>query len=89
MTFNRHGNKCHPAQRAPSGLELARLGPALQTLTYAGEPRAIADFDIDSMVRQAQRAGVVIVMACGVDDTIVMNPRYCAFTAPRYSRRRP
>ena len=49
VTFNRHGNKCHSAQRAPSGLELARLGPALQTLTYAGEPRAIADFDIDSL----------------------------------------
>jgi hypothetical protein len=73
VTFNRHGNGCHSARRAPSGLELARLGPALQTLTYAGEPRAIADFDIDALVRQAQRAGAVIVMACGVGDTIVMN----------------
>jgi uncharacterized membrane protein len=34
-TFNRHSSKCHSAQRAPSDLEIARLGPVVQTLTYA------------------------------------------------------
>jgi uncharacterized membrane protein len=70
-TFRPAGGK--PPQRVPSSLELAGLGPPLQTLTYAGEPRAIADFDIDSLIRQAQRAGALIVMACGVGDTVVEN----------------
>jgi hypothetical protein len=42
-------------------------------LTYSGEPGAIAEFDIESLVRQSQRAGALIVMACGVGDTIVEN----------------
>jgi uncharacterized membrane protein len=72
-TFKLSGGKPNPAHRAPSSLELAQLGPALQTLTYSGEPRAIAHFDIDSLVRQARRAGALIVMACGVGDTVVEN----------------
>jgi uncharacterized membrane protein len=48
-----------------------KLAPAVQTLTYFGAPRTIASFDIDSLVRQAQQAGAVIVMACGVGDTLV------------------
>ncbi len=50
-----------------------KLGPAVQTLTYFGAPRTIARFDIDSLVRQAQQAGAVIVMACAVGDTLVEN----------------
>lgn len=49
------------------------LGPAVQTLTYFGAPRTIARFDVESLVRQAQQAGAVIVMACGVGDTLVEN----------------
>ena len=47
------------------------LGPIIQTLTYSGEPRTIARFNIDSLVRQARRANATIVMACAVGDTIV------------------
>jgi uncharacterized membrane protein len=50
-----------------------KLGPAVQTLTYFGAPRTITRFDVDSLVRQAQQAGAVIVMACGVGDTLVEN----------------
>ncbi len=49
------------------------LGPVVQTLRYFAAPRTIASFDIDDLVRQAQKAGAVIVMACGVGDTLVEN----------------
>jgi uncharacterized membrane protein len=49
----------------------ARLGPAAQTIRYSGEPRTIAKLDIDALVRQAQRAGGVIVMMCAVGDSVV------------------
>jgi uncharacterized membrane protein len=49
------------------------LGPVVQTLTYFAALRTIAKFDIDDLVRQAQQAGAVIVMACGVGDTLVSN----------------
>ncbi len=48
-----------------------RLGPSTQPLTYSGEPRSIAKFDIASLVRQAQQAGAAIVMECAVGDTVV------------------
>jgi uncharacterized membrane protein len=47
------------------------LGPAVQT--NFGGPRTVAKIDIDDLVRQAQRAGAVIVMACAVGDTLVDN----------------
>ena len=50
-----------------------KLGPVVQTLTYFAAPRTIAKFDIDDLVRQGQQAGAVIVMACGVGDTLVSN----------------
>jgi uncharacterized membrane protein len=49
------------------------LGQATQTLKYFGEPRTIAKFDIDSLIRQGQQAGAVIVMGCAVGDTLVEN----------------
>jgi uncharacterized membrane protein len=49
------------------------LGPVVQTLTYFDAPRTIAKFNIDDLVRQGQQAGAVIVMACGVGDTLVEN----------------
>ena len=49
------------------------LGPVVQTLRYFAAPRTIARFDIDDLIRQAQQAGAVIVMACGVGDTLVSN----------------
>jgi len=49
------------------------LGPAVQTLTYFAAPRTIAKLDIDDLVRQGQQVGAVIVMACGVGDTLVEN----------------
>jgi uncharacterized membrane protein len=82
------GGKPDPTHRVPSSHELKRLGSPLQTLTYSGEPRAIAYFDIDSLVRQAQRVGALIEMACGVGDTVVENTPFCAFTAARSRSRR-
>ena len=49
----------------------AQLGPVTQTLKYSGEPRTIAKLNINSLVRQAQRAKGVIVMMCAVGDTLV------------------
>ena len=49
------------------------MGPVVQTLRYFAAPRTIAKFDTDNLVRQAQQAGAVIVMACGVGDTLVEN----------------
>lgn len=46
------------------------LGPATQTVTYAGEPRVIAEFDLDRLVRIAEQAGAVIVMVQAVGDTV-------------------
>ena len=49
----------------------AVIGPVIRTVTYSGEPRTITRFNIDSLVRQAQQADAIIVMACAVGDTIV------------------
>lgn len=42
-----------------------------QTLTYSGEPRVIARFDIAAMVRLAEGADAVITAECGTGDTVV------------------
>jgi uncharacterized membrane protein len=47
------------------------LGPVTQTLTYAGDPRAIVALNIDALVGQARHADGVIVMTCAVGDTLV------------------
>ena len=49
----------------------AKLGQAIQTVKYFGKPRAIAKFDVNSLVALAQQAGGTIVMACAVGDTLV------------------
>jgi uncharacterized membrane protein len=49
------------------------LGLVTQTLTYSGKPRTIASYDIAALVREAQGAGAVIVMASAVGDTLVEN----------------
>jgi uncharacterized membrane protein len=46
---------------------------AARTLKYFGQPRTIASFDIDRLVRLGQRAEGVIVLACAVGDTIFEN----------------
>ena len=59
-----------------AGSEAAResqLGSAIQSLTYSAAPLTIVRFDIDSLVRQAKQAGAVIVMECGVGETLVAN----------------
>jgi uncharacterized membrane protein len=47
------------------------LGTPTQTLTYSGEPRVIARFDINALVRLAQRADAVVVIECGVGETVL------------------
>lgn len=48
-----------------------RLGAPVQSVRYAGEPRAIAKFDLASLVDQAQRAGAIIEIVCAVGDTVL------------------
>jgi uncharacterized membrane protein len=47
------------------------LGPVTQTLTYSGEPRVIARLDIAAMVHLAQATNAVLVLDCGVGETLV------------------
>jgi len=49
------------------------FAPVTQTLKYSGNPRSITKFDVDRLVRLAQRADAVIVIACSVGDTLVEN----------------
>jgi uncharacterized membrane protein len=63
----------NPSGRAQAAKEIADekcLGRVTQTLIYSGAPRTLAELDIDRLVRQAQRAGAVIVMSCAVGDTL-------------------
>ncbi len=46
------------------------FGPATQTVTYSGEPRTIAELDIRRLVRAAQQADALIMMASAVGDTL-------------------
>ena len=44
--------------------------PVSQTLYYAGEPKAVAAFDVKALVRLAAEADAIIVMECAVGDTV-------------------
>jgi uncharacterized membrane protein len=64
----------NPATEANATIQAAinaQLGAVTQTLRYSGEPRTIAHLDIEALVREAERAKGVIVMACAVGDTLV------------------
>ena len=52
-------------------IEESQLGPLRRTVTYTGYPRAVTRLETDALVREAQRGGGVIAMACGVGDTLV------------------
>jgi len=54
----------------PAAVDGSHLGPATQTVTYAGDPRVIGELDIRRLVATARRADSVIVMAHAVGDTI-------------------
>jgi uncharacterized membrane protein len=73
-TFQRLDEKVknHP-KRGQETRNASELGPVVQTLRYFAPPRTIAKFDIDDLVRQAKQTEGVIVMACGVGDTLVAN----------------
>ena len=73
-TFQRLDEKAkNQSKHGQETCNVSELGPVVQTLRYFAAPRTIAKFDIDDLVRQAQQAGAVIVMACGVGDTLVEN----------------
>jgi uncharacterized membrane protein len=61
------------SKRARVTGNVSELGPAVQTLRYFAAPRTITSLDIGDLVRQAQKAAAVIVMVCGVGDTLVEN----------------
>jgi uncharacterized membrane protein len=52
---------------------VSELGAVVQTLRYFAPPRTITSLDIGDLVSQAQKAAAVIVMVCGVGDTLVEN----------------
>ncbi len=73
-TFQRLDAKANnQSEDGPGTGDHPEPGPVVQTLTHVAAPRTIAKIDIDDLVRQGQRAGAVIVMACGVGDTLVEN----------------
>lgn len=47
------------------------LGLVTQTLAYSNEPRVITRFDIDVLVRLAQKANAIVAIECGVGETRV------------------
>jgi uncharacterized membrane protein len=47
------------------------MGPLTQTLSYSGDPRVIARFDIDALVHLAQSAKAFVSIECGVGETLV------------------
>ena len=49
---------------------LVRAAVPLQTLRYAGPPRAVQRFDVARLVRLAQDAGAVVVVECAVGDIV-------------------
>jgi uncharacterized membrane protein len=53
------------------GDKLLFPGKITQTLTYSGEPRIIAKFNIEALVSIAQRADATIALQCGVGETLV------------------
>ena len=71
--FQRLDEKANSQSKRGEMCNVSDLGPVVQTLRYFAAPRTITSFDIDELVRQAQQAGAVIVIACGVGDTLVEN----------------
>ena len=54
-----------------TSVEASSLGPATQTVAYAGEPRVIAELNIPRLVAAARAADAVIVMSHAVGDTVL------------------
>jgi uncharacterized membrane protein len=61
----------HDAVETPAGPK--DLGAISQTLTYSGEPRAIASLNTRTLIQQAEQADAIIEMLCAVGDTLVEN----------------
>lgn len=68
--FRRLDEASDPTGPAATAIDMSRLGPATQTVTYAGAPRIIAELDIRRLVRLAQQGKAVIIIASAVGDTI-------------------
>ena len=67
--FQRVTDREGDEQDAP--VALADFGPLTQIVAYSGEPRTIASFDIDGLVRIAREANARFVVECAVGDTVV------------------
>ena len=72
-TFQRLDDEDSGSKRGRVTGNFSELGPVVQTLKYFHAPRTITSLDIGNLVRQAQKAEAVIVMVCGVGDTLVEN----------------
>jgi uncharacterized membrane protein len=69
--FSRLDQRPASGSKPGIGADGVVLGPVTQTVTYAGYPRTIAELDTDALVRNGQRNGAVIAMACAVGDTLL------------------
>ena len=45
-------------------------GKADRTITYSGDPEAIASIDVAALVRSAREAGAILVLECAVGDVV-------------------
>jgi uncharacterized membrane protein len=70
-TFQRLDEEEDSQSKRRAAGNLSELGAVVQTLKYFAPPRTITSLDIGDLVRQAQKAEAVIVMVCGVGDTLV------------------
>lgn len=59
------------AEALHSRIEASNLGSAVQTLTYIGEPMVIARYEISALVKLAEESDALLVMECGVGETLV------------------
>ena len=73
-TFERLDEKAKiQSKRGQGTYKFSEFGPVVQTLRYRAAPRTIAKFDIEELVRLARQTEAVIVIACGIGDTLVEN----------------
>jgi uncharacterized membrane protein len=69
--FQRLDEASAAGEGGQASVEASSLGPATQTVAYAGDPRVIAELDIRRLVAAARTADAVIVMSHAVGDTVL------------------
>jgi uncharacterized membrane protein len=65
--FPRRENGANSTEAEPE----VDLGPVTQTISYSGPPRSIARYNFQSLVRLARKIDAIVVVECGVGETLV------------------